>query len=96
MSAATRAPGPHHGEVAPAARSLERALRECEPGEVLALLIPYQRQADRARAIDHFDAAVTELRAAGWQLETSVTRCDDGEIYAIEPTAAPNQEDETR
>lgn len=75
--------------ISPAVANLDAALRQLEPGEVLALLIPYQRQDDRARAIDHFDYVVGELRALGWQLETAVDRSDDGEAYSIEPTAKP-------
>jgi hypothetical protein len=76
--------------IAPDAAAIDEQLRTLPEDEVLALLIPYQRQHDRARAINHFDQIVAQLRAAGWSLKTGIHRKPDGEIFAIEPIAAPS------
>lgn len=73
----------------PSTHEIAVGLAECDPGEVLALLIPYQRQDDRARAINHFDGVVRQLRAAGWELRTAIDRCPEGEAYSIEPVRPP-------
>lgn len=73
----------------PSGADVAAELGTCEPGEAMALLIPYQRQDHRALAINHFDSIVRELRAAGWELRTGIDRFPDGEAYSIEPVARP-------
>ena len=60
-----------------------------QPDEVYALVIPHQRQDDRARAISHFGDVVTELRADGWLLETGTRPAPTGLVMWVCPLAEP-------
>jgi hypothetical protein len=55
-----------------AAAAVADQLSRLDADEVYALLIPAQRQDDRARALDHHADVVRELRAAGWRLDVCV------------------------
>lgn len=73
----------------PGVGDVEVELRSLPPDEVLALAVPYQRQADRAQALAHFQTVLAQLRRRGWQITSGVRRAPDGELLVIEPVAAP-------
>ena len=75
---------------APTADDLAQELRECEPGQIFALIVPPQDQRDRAAALDYYGRLVAQLRRGGWELKTGVYRDPDGvEVFLVEPLAAP-------
>lgn len=79
----------------PTADAIAEQLRACERGEVIALLVPHQRQDDRARAIRHFDGVVSQVRAAGWRVRTGLHPSPNGDAFSIEPLAEPEGVDAT-
>lgn len=69
---------------AAAVDELERAISSCKKGECVALLIPYQAQADYQAAIRHFDRQIAELRKRGMRIKVSTVRKPDGLAMCVE------------
>lgn len=63
------------------AKEILAALTAPDAPEVLALVV--QHGAERQRLIDHHQAVIDELRAAGWSIEAEVYPKPDGDALTI-------------
>jgi hypothetical protein len=67
---------------------------DAEPDAVMTLVVPFGvSPSDRARLIDEFSSVVAELRQAGWTVNTTTNRAENGEALTlgIEPRATPTE-----
>jgi hypothetical protein len=71
------------------ARAIAAELAHLCDDELFAFVVPYQDQAARAAALDHFGQTLSELRRAGWRLRVHTRRFPDGEVFGLEVTDSP-------